>query len=176
MNLQTKFAVASEEGLKTLFLLKEAHIQRMYGNQIDSKELKNYLDTQLNIQRASDELNNLSTQLITVFADAEPVGYAMIKQSVSPEVLKGIKAISYAGFYIRDQYDNQTIRECLWKKCLSVTTFYNAYWIELLQSDPLVSFFVNCVLRIVQQSHLEPFAMKSYIMIWERDCEFYDKI
>jgi len=169
MNLQTKFTIASEEGLKILFLLRQEHIQRMYSNQVDSKELRNYVDTQLNNQRAADELNNLSTQLITVFADAEPVGYAMIKQSPSPQVLKGMKAINYANFYIRDQYDNQVIRECLWKKCLSVTTFYNACWIELLQSDPLVTFFENCGFRIDKQSYLEPFGKRSYMMIWKRE-------
>ncbi|MCS4224093.1 GNAT family N-acetyltransferase [Sphingobacterium sp. BIGb0165] len=169
MNLQTKFTIASEEGLKLLFLLKKEQIHRMYDNQVDSKDLKNYLDIQLSNQRAADELNNLSTQLISIFVDAEPVGYAMMKQSPVPELLKGVKVIHYADFYIRDQYDNQAIRECLWKKCQSVTNFYNACWIELLQTDPLVPFFEDCGFRIEQQSLMEPFGKKSYIMIWKRN-------
>jgi len=61
MNLQTKFTIASEEGLKILFLLRQEHIQHMYNNQVGSKELINYVDTQSNNQPAADELNNLST-------------------------------------------------------------------------------------------------------------------
>ncbi|MDR2274743.1 MAG: hypothetical protein LBF27_27800 [Sphingobacterium sp.] len=169
MNLQTKFTIASEEGLKMLFLLKKEHIQQMYGNQVDAEDLRNYLDEQLSNQNAADQLNNLSTQLITVFADAEPAGYALIKQALAPEALKGIKAINYASFYILEKYDSQAIRECLWKKCLSVTNFYNAFWIELLQNDPLIPFFEDCGFKINQLSQLEPFGKKSVVMIWRRN-------
>lgn len=166
MDIVSKFTIASDEGLYNLFLLKETQIREMYNSSVPEEQLEEYIEQQLSEKDAVNDLNNLSTQMVTVFIEGVPVGYAIMRQSLSEiEILASQKAIHYGSFYIIAEYNNAETRASLWNKCLSVTRSYDIIWIELLQSDPLISFLADCGFKIQEESEMKPFNKPSYILI-----------
>jgi len=166
MDIVSKFTLASEEGLHNLFLLKKDQLLNMYRGSVQQDVLNEYIEVQLNKKDALRDLNNMSSQMITVFAEDVPVGYVIMKQSLSrPKVLTEQKAINYASFYIMHEHDNAETRASLWNKCLSVTHNYDAMWIEVLQTAPLIPFLESCGFQRHEQSEMKPFDKASYILI-----------
>ncbi|MFC7523092.1 hypothetical protein ACFQRK_04015 [Parapedobacter sp. GCM10030251] len=170
MDIVSKFTIASDEGLHNLFVLKEAQIRGMYKDSVKKEQLDKYMKQQLDEKEAINDLNNLSTQMATVYINNTPAGYAIMRQSVSrPEVLTNQKVINYSVFYIMPEHDHDETRNSLWNKCLSVTQRYDAIWIELLQTDPLIPFLESCGFKIQEQSQMKPFDKDSYILIRRRN-------
>ncbi|MDR0195718.1 MAG: GNAT family N-acetyltransferase [Myroides sp.] len=170
MDIISKFTIATEEGLGILFQLKEAQLRDMYTNQVDVEQLNQYVVEQLDHKEAVLELNNLSTQMLTVFDKEVPAGFVIIKQTVQPEVLKDKRVINLAPFYVKPEYSSKQIKESLWKKTLSLTNNYDAIWLEVSQQDPLIPYLKECGFVIQGESKLEPFGKASYIMIrWKSE-------
>lgn len=165
MDIISKFTIASEEGLSYLFDLRKAQYNQMYQHSISQEALNNYIATQLDHKEAILELNDLSTQMLSVFVKNQPVGYVLIKQTPSPGVLENLKVINYASFFIRPEYHQAEIMESLWNKSFSLTRNYDAIWIEVLQDDPLISSLEQWGFKIEEQSLMAPFGKASYIMI-----------
>ncbi|MDR0228568.1 MAG: hypothetical protein LBI72_05835 [Flavobacteriaceae bacterium] len=172
MNIISKFTIASEEGLQILFALRKAYIKEMYQNIIAENLLQQYITEQTNHKNAILELNDLSTQMLTVFVDDIPVGYAITKQVPPPEILKEYKVINYSSFYFLPNYNTEDVKASLWNKCLSLTRSYQALWIEVLQQDPIIPYLQECGFTIEESSSMQPFDQPSYIMVrWKKENE-----
>ncbi|KUF38204.1 hypothetical protein HX017_17190 [Myroides marinus] len=165
MDIISKFTIASEEGLRHLFSLRKTQYTQQYQETVNADNLTNYITTQLDAKEAILELNNLSTQMLSVFVKEEPVGYVLIKQTPSPEILKDLKVINYAPFYISADHNNAEVRDSLWNKSLSLVRNYDAIWTEVLQSDPLIPSLEQWGFKVEEQSMMAPFGKPSYIMI-----------
>ncbi|AJH14405.1 hypothetical protein [Myroides profundi] len=165
MDIISKFTIGTEEGLGILFQLREAQIREMYADTVEVERLNQYITQQLNHKEAVLELNNLSTQMLTVFNQEVPAGFVMIKQVMQPEVLKDKKVINLESFYINSEYNEVGVRESLWQKTLSLTRNYDAIWIEVLQDNPLIPFLKEWGFEINQESVIQPFSKPSYILI-----------
>ena len=169
MEITTKFTIASEEGIKNLFFLRNTRISAMYAGSVEEAKLKEYREKLSNHREAVNELNNLTTQMITVFVKDVPAGYALLKQSTAPEALKGKKASHLDAFYILPEYDGESVRDALWKKCRSVTRMSDALWIEMLQTDLLLPYLQSCGFTISDSAEMKPFAKASYILVYENN-------
>lgn len=169
MDIISKFTIATEEGLRQLFSLRKVQFNQWYSNTVDADALKQYISTQLDSKEATLELNNLSTQMLSVFVKEEAVGYVIIQQVPSPDSLKELKVINYAPFYIIPAHNKAEVRESLWNKCLSLTRNYDAIWIEVLQDDVKIPFLEQCGFKIEEQRFMPPFGKPSYIMIRKKD-------
>lgn len=165
MNIISKFAVGSDEGIDQLFSLREHQLKDMYENLLGSQELENYMKKDLDHRTTVNDLNDLSTQLIMTFIENKPVGYIIMKNSYDqPKFLADKKAIQIKSFFILSEYDSIETRQSLWKKCFSITRSYN-HWIELPQNDPSISFLERCEFKIIEQSKMKPFGIPSHIMV-----------
>lgn len=169
MDIVSKFTIATEEGLGHLFSLRKAQFNQWYNHTVDVESLNQYISTQLNQREATLELNNLSTQMLSVFVKEEPVGYVIIQQVPSPDSLKELKVINYSPFFILLSHNTTEVRESLWNKCLSLTRNYDAIWIEVLQDDVQIPFLEQCGFKIEEQRFMPPFGKPSYIMIRRKD-------
>jgi len=165
MEITTRFTIASEEGLKNFFFLRNNRLSGMYGGDIEEEQLKQYKEKLADHKETVSELNNLTTQMITVFVNDAPAGYALLKQSAAPEELKGQKTLRLDSFYILPQYDGEDVRDALWKKCMNITRTYEAIWMEMLQKDSFLPYMQSCGFTIYKSSQMEPFAKASYILI-----------
>jgi len=169
MQIISKFTIGSEEGLSYLFSLRRKHITQEYEGLVEAQQLQRYLLNQVDPKQAILELNDLSTQMLTVFVDEIPAGYALIKQTEEPAILKDRKVIQFERFYIDPAYDTAEVRESLWKKCKSITASYEAIWMEVHSNNPLLSYFEAEGFQIHEQTKMQPFAFESVILIREKD-------
>ncbi|MDR2223765.1 MAG: hypothetical protein LBE34_13685 [Flavobacteriaceae bacterium] len=172
MNIISKFTIASEEGLQVLFSLRKKQIIAKYQDIVSENILNQYIAQQLDVKEAILELNDLSTQMLTVFVNDTPAGYVIIKQVPSPELLKQHKVINYSSFYFSPEYNTLEVRTSLWNKCLTLTRAYEALWIEVLQSDPLIPYLQECGFKVETQTVTPPFNQPSFIMVrWKQENE-----
>lgn len=164
MSIISKFTVGSEEGIDLLFDLKRLQFKQICDGVIEPEEIDQLIDKKLDRRDAINELNDLSSQMVIVFENDKPLGYAIVKSSYEqPEILEDKKAV-YLTFYIAAEYISQEVYDSLWQKCLSITRSY-AHWIELSQNDPLIPFFERSQFKICGQSHLKQFDIPSHIMV-----------
>lgn len=170
MSVISKFTIATEEGLAILFQLREAQIRTLYSSSVEEPALNQYLAQQLNHKETVLELNDLSTQLLTVYQNDIPAGYAMIKPANQPVLLTDKKVINLASFYILPDYNQEEIRASLWNKALSLTRQYDAIWLEVLQNDPLLPYFKALKFDIIEETHRAPFGQPSYLLVrWKEE-------
>jgi len=165
MSIISKFTIATEEGLAVLFQLREAQIRNLYTSVTEADSLNQYLSQQLNHKETILELNDLSTQMLTVYDNEIPAGYVMIKQVNQPTVLADKKVINLASFYIDPNHNQEEVRASLWNKTLSLTRQYDAIWLEVLQHDPLLPCFTEWGFEISEERVMQPFEQPSYLLI-----------
>lgn len=165
MSIISKFTIATEEGLAVLFQLREAQIRNLYTSSTDTASLNQYITQQLDHKETILELNDLSTQMLTVYNKEIPAGYVMIKQVDQPAVLADKKVINLASFYIEPNQNQEEVRASLWNKTLSLTRQYDAIWLEVLQHDPLLPYFKAWGFEISEEKVMQPFEQPSYLLI-----------
>lgn len=165
MSIISKFTIATEEGLAVLFQLREAQIRNLYTSTTDTASLNQYIAQQLDHKETILELNDLSTQMLTVYNKEIPAGYVMIKQVDQPAVLADKKVINLASFYIEPNQNQEEVRASLWNKTLSLTRQYDAIWLEVLQHDPLLPYYKAWGFEISEEKVMQPFEQPSYLLI-----------
>ncbi|EHQ41292.1 hypothetical protein [Myroides odoratus] len=165
MSIISKFTIATEEGLAVLFQLREAQIRNLYTSSTDTASLNQYIAQQLDHKETILELNDLSTQMLTVYNKEIPAGYVMIKQVDQPAILADKKVINLASFYIEPNQNQEEVRASLWNKTLSLTRQYDAIWLEVLQHDPLLPYFKAWGFEISEEKVMQPFEQPSYLLI-----------
>lgn len=164
MSIISKFTIATEDGLRLLFQLREAQIKGMYASKVEDAPLNQYLAQQLDHKATILELNDLSTQMLTVYHADIPAGYVMIKQVDQP-ALADKKVINLASFYLLPEHNEEAIRASLWNKALSLTPQYDAIWLEVLQDDPLLPHFKTWGFEILKDTLLAPFGQPAYLLV-----------
>lgn len=165
MSIISKFTIATEEGLAVLFQLREAQIRNLYNSTTEAASLNQYIAQQLDHKETILELNDLSTQMLTVYDKEIPAGYVMIKQVDQPTVLADKKVINLASFYIDPNHNQEEVRASLWNKTLSLTRQYDAIWLEVLQHDPLLPYFKEWGFEVSEERVMQPFGQPSYLLI-----------
>lgn len=165
MSIISKFTIATEEGLAVLFQLREAQIRNLYTSTTDTASLNQYISQQLDHKETILELNDLSTQMLTVYNKEVPAGYVMIKPVDQPAILADKKVINLASFYIEPNQNQEEVRASLWNKTLSLTRQYDAIWLEVLQHDPLLPYFKAWGFEISEEKVMQPFEQPSYLLI-----------
>ena len=170
MSIISKFTIATEEGLAILFRLREAQIKEMYAAVTDDSSLNQYIAQQLDHKETVLELNDLSTQMLTVYHNEIPAGYTMIKQVDQPALLADKKVIHLASFYLLPNHNEEEVRASLWNKTLSLTKQYEAIWLEVVQNDPLLPYFKEWGFEIREERVMHPFKQASYLLIrWKEE-------
>jgi|GEM_PF-304888 len=170
MSSITKFTIATEEGLAVLFQLREAQIKEKYASKVETADLQHYLSQQLDHKKTILELNDLSTQLLTVYHNEVPAGYTMIKQVNQPDILADKKVIHLDSFYLLPQHNEEEVRASLWNKVLSLTRQYDAIWLDVLQDDSLLPYLQAWGFEISEERLMPPFEQPSYLLIrWKKE-------
>lgn len=99
MDIVSKFAVASEQGINDLFFLKEVKYKGMYKDIVRADKLDHYIGQQLDHVNAVNELNALGNQMVILYVRNEPAGFAIIKKTgIYPDVLRGKRILNYSFF------------------------------------------------------------------------------
>ena len=170
MSIISKFTIATEEGLAILFRLREAKIRSMYTSILDATNLSQYLTQQLDHKETILELNDLSTQMLTVYQNDIPAGYVMIKQVDQPALLADKKVINLAELFILPEYNQQEVVASLWAKIVSLTRQYDAIWLEVLQGDPIIPQLKAWGFEKKEERTLAPFNQASSLYIrWKEE-------
>ncbi|MDM1406750.1 hypothetical protein [Myroides sp. DF42-4-2] len=168
MSILSKFTIATEEGLRILFQFREAQLRGMYASKVEEDQFNQYLRQQLDHKETILELNDLSTQMLTVYKDEIPAGYAMIKQVDQPALAEN-KVINLTSFYLLPDFDQEEVRASLWSKTLSLTRQYDAIWMEVLQDNPLLPHYKAWGFEVVSQLQLPPFDQPAYLLVRWKD-------
>lgn len=133
--IKTKFTVASEEGIDVYHHLVGQVILQKYGGVADGDN-DSYV-TSLNREHTVIELNTFSNQLIVVYVDEIPAGYAFLKGSgLVPEVLENKRNICIAAFEILEEYLAGKAKIVLIEKCLNICKSYEGIWLIKQEHEP----------------------------------------
>ncbi|WP_316840405.1 GNAT family N-acetyltransferase [Pedobacter gandavensis] len=125
--IKTKFSVASEEGIAVLQMLGEKRGQEKYTGLLNTSQLEEYLFEKFNTPTIISNLNTFSNQLIIVYVEDQPAGYAYLSgNGTVPEAFKDKRLIHLEDFEVLDAYKSTGAREILLEKCLNVCKSYEA--------------------------------------------------
>ncbi|MDH6252957.1 hypothetical protein M2347_002684 [Chryseobacterium sp. H1D6B] len=164
MEIISKFTVGSDQGIDELFDVMAPVIRNTYKNTVPSEKIEEYIKAHLNARKMINTLNNLSNQLIMVYADHQPAGYSLIKGgSTYPGASEGERMTELGGFAVLPEYDSPELRSSLWKKTRSAIQFTDSIWINIIENDTLLPFLKECGFGLVENTVLEPFSSASYI-------------
>lgn len=123
----TKFTIASEEGIALLQMLGEKRGQEKYTGLLDTTQMENYLFEKFNTATIISNLNTFSNQLIVVYVDDQPAGYAYLSGNGNvPEAFKDKRLLYLEDFEILEAYKASAARKTLMEKCLNVSKSYEA--------------------------------------------------
>lgn len=141
--IKTKFTVASEEGIAVLQMLGEKRGQEKYGSIFNVSQLEDYLFDKFNTPRIVSNLNTFSNQLIVVYVEDQPAGYAYLSGNGNvPDELKDKRVIYLEDFELLDAFKDSGAREILMEKCLNVCRSYEALKItENADAKEMISFY-----------------------------------
>jgi hypothetical protein len=138
----TKFTIGTEQGVDTLLFLTSAIAREKFSGRIPDQELEAYINKNFNNDTLTIELNSMSNQYLTVYADDEPAGYARVtSKGARPELFDGKTLARIADFGVLAKYDDPLIRKSLFEKCLSISTMQQVIWISEYENNPYLSFF-----------------------------------
>jgi hypothetical protein len=164
MEIISKFTVGSDQGIDNLFAVMRPYIRNKYKELISSEKIEEYLNEHVEYKKMIHNLNDLSTQLIMVFADNEPVGYCLFKSGSSyPDSPEGKRMTEIIDFAILPEYNQPEVRQSLWNKSRSAITFTDSVWIKIDENDPIVSFFKDKGFTIKESTVLRAFSLPGHI-------------
>ncbi|WP_345990058.1 hypothetical protein AAEU33_20590 [Chryseobacterium sp. Chry.R1] len=164
MEIISKFTVGSDQGIDHLFAVMRPYIRNTYSGKVSSEKIEEYLAENVEYRKMINILNDLSTQLIMVFADHEPVGYCLFKSgSLYPEATEGERMTEIIDFSILPEYDQPEIRQSLWNKSRSAITFTDRIWISITEDDPMLSFFNSVGFEFIKTTTLKAFSLPAKI-------------
>jgi hypothetical protein len=164
MEIISKFTVGSDQGIDNLFAVMRPYIRNKYKELISSEKIEEYLNEHVEYKKMIHNLNDLSTQLIMVFADNEPVGYCLFKSGATYSgSTEGKRMTEIIDFAILPEFDTQEVRASLWNKSRTAITFTDSIWINLGHHDSMVDFFKNKEFTFIKDSELKAFSIPAGI-------------
>lgn len=164
MDIISKFTVGSEEGISDLIAIIDSSVYALHKEFVTEEEIKRYIHNEIDPRKMINDLNDLSNQLIMMYADQKPIGFSIIKSgSVHPGIPDGKRATEIS-FVILSEFDLPETRQSLWKKCRSAVSFTDILWINILDHDPIADFLKECGFIAVSSSKAGPFQLPSHIL------------
>lgn len=164
MDIISKFTVGSEEGISDLIAIIDSSVYALHKEFVTEEEIKRYIHTEIDPRKMINDLNDLSNQLIMMYADQKPIGFSIIKSgSVHPGIPDGKRATEIS-FVILSEFDLPETRQSLWKKCRSAVSFTDIIWINILDHDPLADFLKESGFIAVSSSKAGPFQLPSHTL------------
>lgn len=125
--IKTKFTIASEEGIAILQELGEKRAQEKYTGLLSPSQIENYLFDKFNTDTIISNLNTFSNQLIVVYVEDRPAGYAYFSGNGEvPEALKDKRVLHLEDLEVLDAYRESGAKEFLMEKFLNVCKSYEA--------------------------------------------------
>ncbi|WP_426478903.1 hypothetical protein ACP3T3_05470 [Chryseobacterium sp. CBSDS_008] len=164
MDIISKFTVGSEEGISDLITLVDSSVDTLHKDFVKEENIKRYIQNEIDPRKMINELNDLSNQLIMMYADQKPVGYSIIKSGSLHPGISGGKRATEISFVILSAFDSPETRLSLWKKCRSAVSFTDIIWINMLDHDPLAVFLKESGFIPVTSSKAGPFELPSHIL------------
>ncbi|NML69950.1 hypothetical protein HHL23_09075 [Chryseobacterium sp. RP-3-3] len=164
MNIISKFTVGSEEGISDLITIIDASVYALYKELIPEKDIKKYIEDDIDPRKMINDLNDLSNQLIITYADDQPVGYSTLKSGLTHPALPEGKRATEMSFVILPEFDSPETRTSLWKKSRSAASFTDIVWINILAHDPLLEFLKESGFSVAIDATAGPFQLPSHIL------------
>lgn len=132
--IKTKFTVASEEGIAVLQYLGETRGYEKYGTILNEEQLADYLFDHYNRDTIISNLNTFSNQLIVVYKEEKPAGFAYLtgKGAVS-EPFSARRVFHIGAFEILNAFRESEVMEALMEKCMVICKSYDA--IQLIEQE-----------------------------------------
>lgn len=142
--INTKFTIATDQGIHTLLMLTKSIALEKYANIIAQNALEAYINKHFNHKTLTEEVNSMSNQWLVVYADEEPAGYAKItSKGIIPHKLTGLRVIRIADFGVLEAYNHEPVITSLLDKCLSVCKNYDAIWLNEYVDNPFIETFTT---------------------------------
>ncbi len=164
MDIISKFTVGSEEGISDLITIIDSSIYSLHRELVSEEDIKKYIHHEIDPRKMINDLNDLSNQLIIMYADQKPIGYSIIKSgTLHPGIPEGKRATEIS-FVILSEFDTPETRQSLWKKCRSAVSFTDVIWINILDHDPLADFLKEYGFVAADSSKAGPFQLPSHIL------------
>ena len=141
--IKTKFTVASEEGIAVLQYLGETRGYEKYGALLNEEQLADYLFEQYNRDTIISNLNTFSNQLIVVYAEEKPVGFAYLTgKGTVPEPFSDRRVFHLGAFEILNAFKESGVREALMDKCMVICKSYDALQLmEKADETDMIAFY-----------------------------------
>lgn len=142
-SIKTKFTVASEEGIAVLQYLGEIKAQEKYSDLLTKEQLEEYLFDNYNRELIISELNTFSNQLVVVYVEDKPAGYAYLTgKGAVPEALTNKRVFHLQQFEILNAYKETGAKEVLMEKCMMICKSYDAVKMtEKSDETGMISFY-----------------------------------
>ncbi|MDR6487139.1 hypothetical protein J2799_001624 [Chryseobacterium vietnamense] len=164
MDIISKFTVGSEEGISDLITIIDSSIYTLHKEFVSEEDIKKYIQHEIDPRKMINDLNDLSNQLIMMYADQKPIGYSIIKSgSLHMGIPEGKRATEIS-FVILSEFDTPQTRQSLWKKCRSAISFTDIIWTNMLDHDPLSEFLKESGFIAMESSKTGPFQLPSHIL------------
>ncbi|WP_316821557.1 GNAT family N-acetyltransferase [Pedobacter gandavensis] len=141
--IKTKFTVASEEGIAVLQMLGEKRGQEKYGRILSVAQLEDYLFDKFNTATIVNHLNTFSNQLIVVYVEDQPAGYAYLSGNGRvPQEFQDKRVIHLQDFEVLNAYQGTSAKEILLEKCLNVCKSYEVLRLTVnTEAKEMISFY-----------------------------------
>ena len=154
--IKVKFVVASPEGVNILQNLATACLQEKYANTLSKKTLLNYIDSRYDTQAIVIEFNDFTNQLLVVYINEEPVGYAIVKQKgTHPKQLDGLRIGYIEEFALLDKHLTGGAGQLLLEKCLAIFKSFDA--VVSLQTQ-------NSIIEVFKKSGFELSGTQKFVI------------
>ncbi|MBC8987487.1 GNAT family N-acetyltransferase [Pedobacter sp. N36a] len=143
--IKTKFTIASEEGIALLQELGEKRAQEKYTGLLSPSQIENYLFDKFNTDTIISNLNTFSNQLIVVYVEDQPAGYAYFSGNGDvPEALKDKRVVHLEDLEVLDAYKESGAKEFLMEKFLNVCKSYEVLKIrERSDALEMIAFYAK---------------------------------
>lgn len=139
MEIITKFNIGTGDMLPALM---EEVTREKFSALVSTGTIEKYIDDKFDRKVLMADLNNIANQVLVVYVDNKPAGYAHITaKGQKPEVLGSKRGIRLAEFGLLQQYNEDAVRLSLFEKCMLVTKSYDGVWINEYAESSLISFF-----------------------------------
>lgn len=141
--IKTKFTVASEEGIAVLQYLGETRGYEKYKTLLNKEQLADYLFDQYNRNTIISNLNTFSNQLIVVYKEEKPVGFAYLtgKGAVS-EPFSARRVFHLGAFEVLNAFKESEVMDALMEKCMLICKSYDAIQLmEKADETEMIAFY-----------------------------------
>jgi ribosomal protein S18 acetylase RimI-like enzyme len=89
-----------------------------YGSSLSADDLKRFVTSTFSPDRTEAELNDPSSRFFLAYNDAHVIGYAMLRETPTPESVPGSKPVELARIYLEESVIGRGYGAALMGECL----------------------------------------------------------